>query len=188
MAYRNRRLGDFLKELHLTEGRATGVPLIHQSLKLNGSPDAVFYTDEQRTVFLVTLKVHKAFENEPVVSPVHEFTLDNWEDLVAFINQIVGEVSSKSGVQDNAQVSAQVSAQVNAQVSAQVNSILNAIGINTPKTVKVLESIELIPSTRQDILSQLGLSNHYKNYDTYISPLKDRGLSVDDDPKVDKTI
>lgn len=39
--YRNRRLGDFLKELRLTEGRATGVPLIHQSLRLNGSPDAV---------------------------------------------------------------------------------------------------------------------------------------------------
>lgn len=75
-------------------------------------------------------------------------------------------------MQDNAQVNAQVSA----QVSVQVNSILNAIGINSEKTVKVLESVELRPSTRQDILSQLGLSNHYKNYDSYISPLRERGL------------
>lgn len=159
-AYRNRRLGDFLKEVHLTEGRATGMPLIHQSLNFNGSPDAVLYTDEQRTVFLVTLKVHKAFENELVVSPVHEYTLDNWEDLVVFINQVVVEVSGKSGVQDNA------------QVSAQVRSILSAIGINVEKTVKVLESIEILPSTRQDILSQLGLPNHYKNYDAYNFTIK----------------
>lgn len=122
--------------------------------------------------------MHKAFENEPVVSPAHEFTLDNWEELVVFINQVVGEVSSKSGTQDDAQVSAQVNAQVNAQVSAQVNSILNAKGINTEKTVKVLKSIELLPLTRQDILSQLGLSNHYKNYDAYISPLRELGLLV----------
>jgi ATP-dependent DNA helicase RecG len=182
--YRNRRLGDFLKELHLTEGRGTGVPLIHQSLKRNGSPDAVLYTDEQRTVFLVTIKVHKTFENEPVASTIHKFTLDHWEDLVEYINQIVDEVNSKSvsqdnlqvNAQENAQVSAQVNAQVSAQVSAQVNSILNAIGINSEKTVKVLESIELRPSTRQEILSQLGLSNHYKNYDAYISPLRERAL------------
>jgi ATP-dependent DNA helicase RecG len=194
--YRNRRLGDFLKELHLTEGRATGVPLIHQSLRLNGSPDAVLYTDKQRTVFLVTLKVHKAFENEPVVSPVHEFTLDNWEDLVAFINQVVGEVSSKSGAQDNAQdgaqdnaqdspqvnaqvnaqVSAQVNAQVNAQVSAQVSSVLSAIGINVEKTRKALESVEMQPLTRQAILSKLGLLNHYGSYLAYISPLIEKGF------------
>jgi predicted transcriptional regulator len=53
---------------------------------------------------------------------------------------------------------------------------LNAIGINTPKTVKVLECIESLPSTRQDILLQLGLSNHYKNYDAYISPLREQGF------------
>ena len=29
--YRNRRLGDFLKELDLTEGRSTGVPTIQPS-------------------------------------------------------------------------------------------------------------------------------------------------------------
>ncbi|MFO7723533.1 MAG: ATP-binding protein, partial [Bacteroidales bacterium] len=29
--YRNRRLGEFLKELELTERRATGIPLVLQS-------------------------------------------------------------------------------------------------------------------------------------------------------------
>lgn len=31
--YRNRRLGDFLKELELTEGRSTGIPTIQRELK-----------------------------------------------------------------------------------------------------------------------------------------------------------
>jgi hypothetical protein len=38
--YRNRRIGDFLKELHLTEGRCTGIPKIQRSMRDNGSPEA----------------------------------------------------------------------------------------------------------------------------------------------------
>ena len=174
--YRNRRLGDFLKELHLTEGRATGVPLIHQSLKANGSPDATLFTDEERTVFLVTIYVHKSFENEPMVVPVHEPSLATWEDLIVYFNQIIEQVNSKSGAQVSAQVNAQVSAQVSAQVNAQVSSILTANGINVEKTLKILESIELLPLPRETILSRLGLSKHYKNYTNYISPLIEKGL------------
>ena len=36
--YRNRRIGDFLKELHLVEGRNTGIPTAIKSIKENGSP------------------------------------------------------------------------------------------------------------------------------------------------------
>jgi ATP-dependent DNA helicase RecG len=59
--YRNRRLGDFLKELELTEGRATGVPVVFDAMRHNGSPDPVFETDEERTWFKVTLQIHSAF-------------------------------------------------------------------------------------------------------------------------------
>ncbi len=53
--YRNRRLGDFLKELDLTEGRATGIPTIQKALKDNGSASAIIETDEERTYFLMTI-------------------------------------------------------------------------------------------------------------------------------------
>lgn len=53
--YRNRRLGDFLKELGLTEGRATGIPTIQKHLKLNGSKPAVIETDDNRSYFLITI-------------------------------------------------------------------------------------------------------------------------------------
>ena len=57
--YRNRRLGDFLKELDLTEGRSTGVPTIQTKLAENGSPRAVFETTDDRLTFLVTIPVHE---------------------------------------------------------------------------------------------------------------------------------
>ncbi len=59
--YRNRRLGDFLKELDLTEGKATGIPTIIKSMEHNGSPKAEFNTDEDRSFFHVVLPIHNAF-------------------------------------------------------------------------------------------------------------------------------
>ena len=59
--YRNRRLGDFLKELDLTEGRATGIPTIQKALKDNGSERASIETDDDRTYFLMTIPCHSSF-------------------------------------------------------------------------------------------------------------------------------
>lgn len=56
--YRNRRIGEFLKELRLTEGRGTGVPTIFKTMRDNGSPEPRFHTDEHRTHFTVVLPVH----------------------------------------------------------------------------------------------------------------------------------
>lgn len=61
--YRNRRIGDFLKELHLIEGRNTGIPTAIKAIKGNGSPLPTFLTDEDRTFFSVILQIHKAFIN-----------------------------------------------------------------------------------------------------------------------------
>ena len=65
--YRNRRLGEFLKELDLTEGRATGIPTIQDELKSNGSPKATIETDEERTYFLIDIPCHPEFIKEKVV-------------------------------------------------------------------------------------------------------------------------
>ncbi|MFN7679786.1 MAG: ATP-binding protein [Planctomyces sp.] len=50
--YRNRRIGNFLKELDLTEGRCTGIPTRRSAMTENGSPPPGFATDEARDVFL----------------------------------------------------------------------------------------------------------------------------------------
>lgn len=57
-SYRNRRIGDFLEELGLTEGRGTGFPKIYKTIKENGSPRPEFITDADRNYFLVIFKKH----------------------------------------------------------------------------------------------------------------------------------
>lgn len=59
--YRNRRIGDFLKELHLSEGRNTGVPTMLRALEHNGSTPPLFETDNDRSFFRVTFMAHPAF-------------------------------------------------------------------------------------------------------------------------------
>jgi ATP-dependent DNA helicase RecG len=62
--YRNRRIGDFLKELHLVEGRNTGIPSILRALEANESEPPLFETDDERSYFRITFFVHKAFIGE----------------------------------------------------------------------------------------------------------------------------
>jgi len=71
--YRNRRIGEFLKELHLVEGRNTGIPTILEALKANGSSAPLFETDEDRSFFRVTFFVHETFAKnvtESVPQPI----------------------------------------------------------------------------------------------------------------------
>lgn len=69
--YRNRRIGEFLKELDFTEGRRTGVPKMRRALLANGSPEPIFYTDAARLSFWTEIKVHPAFltERVPTLTP-----------------------------------------------------------------------------------------------------------------------
>jgi len=59
--YRNRRIGEILKELHLVEGRNTGIPSMLRALEQNGSAPPIFETDQERSFFRVTFFVHDAF-------------------------------------------------------------------------------------------------------------------------------
>ena len=59
---RNRRIGEFLKELRLAEGRGTGLPKIRRRMEENGSPDPQFDYDESRTYFRVTLPAHPRYK------------------------------------------------------------------------------------------------------------------------------
>ena len=62
--YRNRRLGEFLKELDLSEGHSSGIPTIQEELEKNGSPRAEFFTDEDRRAMRIRIPVYPAFLEE----------------------------------------------------------------------------------------------------------------------------
>lgn len=70
--YRNRRIGEFLKELHLTEGRATGIPTILNALKKNKSPEPVFETDKDRTYFKVSFFPNPRFNRKNIDNELNE--------------------------------------------------------------------------------------------------------------------
>ena len=59
--YRNRRIGDFLKELRLIEGRNTGFPNAIKALTENGSDLLSFDMDDNRSYLSVTIPVHSYF-------------------------------------------------------------------------------------------------------------------------------
>lgn len=86
--YRNRRLGDFLKELGLTEGRATGIPTIQKALRDNGSDAATIDTDDDRSYFLMTIPCRKDFKG--IMPEVNN--IDNTE-IVQELEQLLGQIS-----------------------------------------------------------------------------------------------
>ena len=58
---RNRRIGEFLKERQLAEGRLTGLPRVFDAMRHNGSPPPRYDFDEQRTYFRATLPAHPQY-------------------------------------------------------------------------------------------------------------------------------
>lgn len=81
--YRNRRIGDFLKELHLTEGRNTGFKKILDALNANGSPKPEFETDDDRSYFISRLFIHEGFSKD------HSESIQKNETMNRFLNRVL---------------------------------------------------------------------------------------------------
>lgn len=103
--YRNRRIGEFLKELDLAEGRSTGVPKILRAMSNNGSPPPSFETDEDRTWFLARLPAHAEFaqaadEAGTEQAPLQDNSLESRESK-AEAGQDTGQTALQDPLQDN---------------------------------------------------------------------------------------
>lgn len=66
--YRNRRIGEFSKEIGWLEKQETEIPTILSELKKNGSPLPEFETDEERTYLIVTIRIRDGFESNSRMS------------------------------------------------------------------------------------------------------------------------
>ena len=87
--YRNRRIGEFLKELDLTEGRCTGVPKILKAMAANGSPPPLFETDDDRTAYVIKLPVH------PLAAQSHLPFSNATGEVERLLRVMEGEMSRK---------------------------------------------------------------------------------------------
>ena len=88
--YRNRRIGEFLKELDLTEGRSTGVPKILKAMAANGSPAPRFETDDDRLACVVRLPAHPLAKR-----PATEVTGEVTGEVERLVLALEGEMSRK---------------------------------------------------------------------------------------------
>ena len=108
--YRNRRLGDFLKELELTEGKATGIPRIKKALKENGSHEPSFDFDDDRTFFEADFYIHPAFKDTQIKATSTNNELLNLGnraiqilDMIKISSSItVSEIAEKLGISKRA--------------------------------------------------------------------------------------
>lgn len=176
--YRNRRLGEFLKELELTEGRATGIPTILKVLKENGSPAPRFYTDDDRTLFEVELFLHPAFaEQVPIKVELEkvEWNLKGIDALLELLlnetaggiaRDIAGDVAGNAEDVDNQAI--EIAAAIDRDVAGGIAKGI-AGGI-AAKTIKLLEYAQEATS-RKELLLLLKLVNNANNFETYVQPL-----------------
>ena len=150
--YRNRKMGGFLKELKLTEGRGTGLPIIHKSLEENGSPPPIFETDENNAYFLSIIPAH------PLTNSIlgQEDDLSRDKDILFIFNSL-----------------SYIDVHLRSQKKLKRDQV-------EPKLLKLLESIYLNvlsyckqPQSRLAILENLALYNNSRNFDNYIKPLLD---------------
>jgi ATP-dependent DNA helicase RecG len=126
--YRNARLGEFFKELHLTEGRGTGLPTIHDELQRNGSPDAIIESDDEHTYFMITIPCHPEFVCD-------KFTMDKDGHVLPILDDNVTE-----NVPENPDVT--VKSSNVAENVAENNDITSNVTENVAENVAELSSAD----------------------------------------------
>src|SRR5690606_31953673 len=162
--YRNRRIGDFLKELDLTEGRGTGFPTIYKAMENNGSPEPVFNTDVQSTHFLVTLPVHPFADTNQVNGGAND-------GVVHFdINDLDGVLSVISDDDNGASIGA-----TNGVNNGATNEVKRKIATIIEEDIhdRVIEMLLILENwtNRGDLFKEMGLSNQSSNREKYLDPL-----------------
>ncbi len=163
--YRNRRIGDFLKELHLTEGRGTGVPKIYRALERNGSPMPVLETDPDSNYFLTVIYAHpdaKSIEaTEQTENQNSDLNVNSLEDIDNLLNYLTNQVSNqaKSLISDNFGDKAEL----------------------------ILVYLSEMPRKKKEILEELlGVSLQTKNKKRYLDPLLNQNwieLTIKENPR-----
>ncbi len=167
--YRNRRIGDLLKELRLTEGRGTGFPTIRNAMAANNSPEPIFETDENSTYFLSLL-----LEKEQKNSSIEKVPFTNLEELSHFLNTLSDQASDQAKLNKNniLETPNNWNDQANDHASDQAVQIIES-NLND----KVLSILTILkePKKRVEILEHIGLRNHSDNRERYLYPLVNLG-------------
>ena len=163
--YRNRRIGEYLKELNLTEGKGTGIPTIKRALSLNGSKPAVYDTDgDERRFFVVIIPVNEVFLLEDGNQDKSKIDQDKPKS-----NQDKTEID-----QDKLKID-----QDKILENLEKNLLRNNKKEYKKQMLKRMIDTLIycdIAKTRVEILEHIGLTNHTRNFKEYIEPMVEMGF------------
>ena len=159
--YKNRRLGDFLKELELTEGRCTGIPTIQEELAKNGSPRATIETDENRTFFLIDIPCHEGIETDL-----------RKESIISQENTDLSQENTDLS-QENTDLS-----QENTDLSQGVKTRRIRSKQNKEKFQKELIDFCNEPRSLEEIATKFGFKDKYRFKKIYIEPIVNKYIFV----------
>ena len=122
--YRNRRIGDFLKELKLVEGRNTGIPTILRAMEINGSELPEFLTDEERSYLTVVLPVHKNFLQTAVTVPNMNKSVKKKRSLPEIKKLIIQILEQQGNLSTSELIKSMGYAKVNAAISKAIKELM----------------------------------------------------------------
>jgi len=151
--YRNRKIGGFLKELKHTEGRGTGLPIIHSSMEENGSPPPVFETDENNAYFLCILPIHPLTPNtqdKRAIDGIKGFAteINDLNEINTYLSLSVSEIGDRD----------------REVISKKINDL-----------TKMVLNYCTKPKSRDELFEKIGLYKNTKNFQKHIKPLIDLG-------------
>lgn len=168
--YRNRRLGDFLHELGLTEGRGTGLPTIHRELQKNGSPDAYIDTDPDRTYFIISIPCHRDFVAEELVVDKNGNVVG--KDWVTKLGQSYVESDVEAAIVSMDKAFNTNIVELSSTMSEAI-SVTMSVGMSVIQILKLLNNKNM---TSKALLHAVGLTPHYDNRKKYLMPLIEIGI------------
>ncbi len=166
--YRNRRIGEFLKELNLTEGKGTGIPTIKRALKNNGSPPAKYDTDgDDRRFFLIEIPVHPKFKAQDT-------------------DMINGEKEDRDQGKDQGRD--QDTDLINREKEI-CDQVMNQVGdqIRDQAIERIIKTLRFCfePKTKREVLDNLNLTNKSTNFKFNVLPaieVKLLEMTIPDNP------
>ncbi|MDR2614176.1 MAG: putative DNA binding domain-containing protein [Candidatus Accumulibacter sp.] len=176
--YRNRRIGEFLKELDLAEGRSTGIPKILKEMAANGSPPPTFETDDERSSFIIRLLRHPLAKSATTVigrATATEQAAGRVAEQVA--EYVTGQATEQDTAQDTAQDTEQDTAQATEQATEQ-----DTAQDTEQDTEQVTEGVRRLlraltgEMSRQQLLDALALSHREHFRSAYLKPALEAGL------------
>ena len=168
--YRNRRLGDFLHELGLTEGRGTGLPTIHRELKKNGSPDAYIETDPDRTYFIISIPCHRDFVTDELVVDKNGNVVG--KDWVTKLGQSYVESDVETAIVSMDKAFNTNMLELNPTMSEAL-SVTLSVALSVKHILELLNDKEM---STKELMHAVGLTTHYDNRQKYLTPLLDIGV------------